>query len=186
MKEVIGNMCEHCNTIYLSEEETKICEEICLLKNKLKKASILAKKSYKQKLLNDYCASKRFIVDKPRKQATNINHLMELLKDYFYKFYGIELSYIGVSNLKWVERISNTHCSPVNGETNWLRKPGLPFYYSGYMGRLKYKFDYPKMEAFWKEFPKLEESNPITVFEGINIINGDLILFDDDLPLLKI
>ena len=68
--------------------------------NKLKKASILAKKSYEERLINDYCANKRFIVDKPRKQATNINHLMELLKDYFYKFYGIDLSFISISELK--------------------------------------------------------------------------------------
>lgn len=61
MKEVIGNMCERCNTIYLSEQEAKLCEEICLLKNKLKEASILAKENYEQKLINEYCASKKIL-----------------------------------------------------------------------------------------------------------------------------
>lgn len=186
MKEIIGSMCEHCNTIYLSEQEAKICEEICLLKSKLKEISILAKENHDSRIINDYCANKRFLVNKPRKQATHISHLLELLKDYFYKFYNIDLTFIGISELKWVERISNAHCSPISGEINWLRKPGLPLHYSGYIGRLEYKYDYSKMEASRKEHPKLEKIDPITVFEGINIVNGDLILFDDDFPLLKI
>lgn len=129
---------------------------------------------------------KRFLADKLRKQATSVSHLTELLKDYFYKFYNIDLIYISISELEWVERISNAHCSPISGEMNWLRKPGSPLHYSGYMGRLEYKYDYSKMRAFQKEYPKLERINPVTVFEGINIINGDLILFQDDFSLLKI
>lgn len=185
MKEVVGVMCEQCSTIYLSELEAELCNQICLLKDELKKASILAREQYKNKLVNDYSTDKRFLVDKPRKQATSINHLIELLKEYFYKFYSIDLSYIGISNLHWVERTSNAHCNPINGEMNWLRKAGLPLYYPGYMGKIEYKYDYSKMESFREEHPKLEVFNPITVFEGINIINGDLILFQDDFPLLK-
>lgn len=47
-------------------------------------------------------------------------------------------------NLRWSDHVSNSHCAPFNGVTNWGRERGKPTGYPGWNGRVEWRIKWPK------------------------------------------
>jgi hypothetical protein len=87
-------------------------------------------------------------------------------------------------NVNYKEHCSNSHCSPLNGVTNWWRTAGLPMSYPGWYGRIEFSFtgDY---SGFFSELFDGTGLNCGTGGGGYNSYGCEITLFEGDWPALK-
>lgn len=94
--------------------------------------------------------------------------------------------------VRWQDRISNTHSCPRGGMTNFRCDQQLPLGYAGWLGRLRYTVNYKKSDigTLFREFPIYTGSgggsNYIKNDDGTTTVSYgyEMILWADDYPEL--
>lgn len=98
---------------------------------------------------------------------------------------------IELLNLRWSDRVGNTHNAPFNGVTNWGAKPDKPTGYPGWHGSIKFIWDHEGIKRPEKMLNRL----PSNYFSGTGIgtgsgsgsttgCNQQIVMFADDWPAL--
>ncbi|ASV44339.1 hypothetical protein PBI_SCTP2_324 [Salicola phage SCTP-2] len=180
-------VCEYCSKEYL-KEKTCINHE---------------KKCGSEKAKNDIIAS--FLKDKDyvRKNAKNIEHLIDLIKEQIYNKTGINVD-VDIINVKYSKIIPNTHSCPIDGVRNWKQQSDRPVGYIGFTGRIALTITNRELK-YLKENKSLKMMNDNILshiitdkngvfFEGVNTESGSandkmaqyyVCLFLDDFPEMK-
>lgn len=67
--------------------------------------------------------------------ASSIHNIMNLVPDAVEQELGIKIYYM-TYKFTYSNQVSNSHSSPVNGTTNFLRHKDMPLYYQGFRGHV--------------------------------------------------
>jgi hypothetical protein len=115
--------CSHCQTLYLDEQAAGKCYRKChhkhLVNLRMKKIE----------------AQREVLSDMPRVEAESFSHAWELVEKYARE--KMKISFKLKKADMYFQVVSNTHCAPIGGESNWHGKNNLPKGYLGWCGNIE-------------------------------------------------
>lgn len=95
----------------------------------------------------------------------------------------MQLKYLRITNLRFRPHISNSHCCPRNGVTNWIRDVNKPSGYPGWTGDISYQMVGGYGRFFENESDAFQELNVHTGSGGYaGNYYYNITLFADDFP----
>lgn len=133
-------------------------------------------------------AERKEFFSAPRLYSTSPFDYIERINYGLFGVYGLRIG-LKITDIRYSERLSNTHDCPITGVTNWSCEKELPRGYPGY--ECKYDFDEVALEKFWSrhrgEYRHFWSHDYVKEFSGLHFGSGSLKyawgkLFIDDFP----